>query len=73
MKGAKETLLKKSLLGIIIENRSVEVSELIANYGFEPVFYNALTRTFLQDLEPDVNLIWIKRSKIEEIQKRVLE
>lgn len=71
IKGGSNIFLKKSLLAAIIENQSEEVSLLMREFGFTPLSYNGLNRKLQKDHKPNINQIWIKTSKIEEVKKRI--
>ena len=71
LKGAINCLKRSSLLAIIIEGQTDEVNLLIKSQGFIDFNYDPLNRKLTPHHKKLNNRIWIKKSNLNNVQKRL--
>ena len=70
--GASEILASSGLLAIIIEGQSIEVNNLLRDYGFMDFNYNGITRELSPFFIRRENRIWIRKEFESEIKARLV-
>ena len=71
LKGALKTLMKDSLLAIIIEGQTKNVNNLLSSFGFEDFNYDPFLRKLVYCDKKTRNKIWIKKEKLKIVQERL--
>lgn len=71
LKGSSETLMKNSLLAIIIEGQTKNVNDLLFAFGFEDFNYEPFTRKLKFCDKKTRNKIWIKKEKLTIVRERL--
>lgn len=71
LKGAFKTLMKDSLLAIIIEGQTKNVNNILSSFGFEDFNYNPFKRELKYSDKKTRNKIWIKKDKLKIVEERL--
>lgn len=71
LKGGAEILKKESLISVVIEDQSEEVNNTFLHNGFQSYDYSPITKQIFPLKKEVPNRIWIKKSKLDIIKKKL--